>query len=192
MDDLTIRDREPADLRRCLPVLGDVHRLDGYPLNWPADPLRWLAPENALHGWVAETGDNTVVGHVAVHRVVSPGAVPATGAEVSRLFVAPTARRYNLATRLLHKAREWAAEHRSDLTLEIVDAPGRPPPSSSTNGPAGGTPTPPPRHGPVPRADPYGCATTPWSTARRRPRPAERTQDTAEPAAQEAIYRTLR
>ncbi|MFC4106847.1 GNAT family N-acetyltransferase [Micromonospora zhanjiangensis] len=123
MDDLTIRDREPADLRRCLPVLGDVHRLDGYPLNWPADPLRWLAPENALHGWVAETGDNTVVGHVAVHRVVSPGAVPATGAEVSRLFVAPTARRYNLATRLLHKAREWAAEHRSDLTLEIVDAP---------------------------------------------------------------------
>ncbi|MEH0985563.1 GNAT family N-acetyltransferase [Micromonospora sp. CPCC 205556] len=124
MDDLRIRDREPADLRRCLPVLADVHRLDRYPLNWPADPHRWLSPDNALHAWVAETGSSTVVGHVAVHRASSatdPASAPV--AEVSRLFVAPAARRHNVATRLLHHTRQWATEHQLGLTLHIVDHP---------------------------------------------------------------------
>lgn len=124
MDDLRIRDREPADLQRCLSVLADVHRLDRYPLNWPADPHQWLSPDNALHAWVVETEPNTVVGHVAVHRVISAtDPVPAATVEVSRLFVAPAARRHNAATRLLHHTRQWATEHRLNLTLEIVDDP---------------------------------------------------------------------
>lgn len=124
MNHIRIRDRKPADLERCIPVLADVHRLDSYPLNWPADPHRWLSPDNTLHAWIAETADNTVVGHIAVHRAI-PATDPAsaTVAEVSRLFVAPAARRYNLATRLLHHARQWATDHQLDLTLEIVDEP---------------------------------------------------------------------
>lgn len=114
------------------------------PLNWPADPHQWLSPDNALHAWIAETGPDTVVGHVAVHRVISATAPAATAAaatapaataaaatapaaaavvEVSRLFVAPAARRHNVATRLLHHTRQWATEHQLDLTLEIVDEP---------------------------------------------------------------------
>lgn len=148
MDDLSIRDRVPADLRSCISVLADVHRLDRYPLNWPADPYEWLSPDNARHAWIAERG-NTIVGHIAIHHPVattdpasttdpvaatSPGSatspVAATGpgsatvAEVSRLFVAPAARRLNAATRLLHHARQWATGHQLDLTLEIVDEPG--------------------------------------------------------------------
>lgn len=120
-----------------------MHRRDRYPLNWPADPYRWLSPDNTRHAWIAERG-NIVVGHVAVHCPVTKtdpvaatgpgsatGPVTATGpggsatvAEVSRLFVAPAARRHNTATKLLHHARQWATEHQLDLTLEIVDEPG--------------------------------------------------------------------
>ncbi|WP_019869371.1 GNAT family N-acetyltransferase [Salinispora oceanensis] len=147
MDDLSIRDRVPADLHHCISVLAEVHRWDRYPLNWPADPYEWLSPDNARHAWIAERG-NTVVGHIALHHpaaatdpasptssasatssasttspIRSTGPVAATVVEVSRLFVAPVARRLNAATRLLHHARQWAAEHQLDLTLEIVDEP---------------------------------------------------------------------
>ncbi|WP_028192265.1 GNAT family N-acetyltransferase [Salinispora pacifica] len=148
MDDLSIRDRVPADLQSCISVLADVYRRDRYPLNWPADPYQWLSPDNTRHAWIAERG-GTIVGHVALHHPVAAtdpafttdpaaatGSVAATGsacstgpgsaavAEVSRLFVAPAARRLNTATRLLHHARQWATEHQLDLTLEIVDDPG--------------------------------------------------------------------
>lgn len=122
MDDLSIRDRVPADLKRCISVLADVHRLDRYPLNWPADPYQWLSPDNTRHAWIAERGA-AVVGHVVVHHHAAFATDPAspTVAEVGRLFVAPAARRHNTATQLLHHARQWAAEHQLDLTLEIVD-----------------------------------------------------------------------
>ncbi|WP_033667308.1 GNAT family N-acetyltransferase [Salinispora fenicalii] len=136
MDDLSIRDRTPADLRSCISVLADVHRLDRYPLHWPADPHQWLSPDNTRHAWVAERG-STVVGHIAVHHPVAAATDPVSATspasltspattpvvEVSRLFVAPTARRHNTAARLLHHARQWATEHQLDLTLEIVDDP---------------------------------------------------------------------
>ena len=143
MDDLTIRDRRPADLPGCVAVLAEVHRHDRYPLNWPSDPVGWLSPPGVLHAWVAEmsagavVGQGTVVGHVAgVAHVagVGHGAVvghvavhrpePGTGlgtAEVSRLFVAPTARGHQVGAELLGQARSWATAHRIALTLEIVD-----------------------------------------------------------------------
>jgi GNAT superfamily N-acetyltransferase len=122
MNDIRIRDRTAADLPHCVAVLREVHRLDRYPLNWPADPERWLSPSNALHAWVAETERGSILGHVAVHRVCSatdPSSMPA--AEVSRLFVAPAARGYNVGTQLLTHARRWATKHRLQLVLEIVD-----------------------------------------------------------------------
>lgn len=123
MDALTIRARRPADLQRCISILVDVHRLDRYPLNWPADPQRWLSADETAHAWVAETGPDGVVGHVAVHRAVSAAGRAATTAAVSRLFVAPAARRHNVAIRLLRHTRQWATANRLDLTLEIVDDP---------------------------------------------------------------------
>ncbi len=105
MNDIRIRDRTAADLPQCVAVLTEVHRLDRYPLNWPADPERWLSPTDALHAWVAKTERGSILGHVAVHRVC-PATVPAStpAAEVSRLFVAPAARGYNVGTQLLTHA----------------------------------------------------------------------------------------
>lgn len=73
MNNLSIRDRVPADLQSCISVLADVHRLDRYPLNWPANPYWWLSPDNTRHAWVAERG-STVVGHVAVHHTATAAA----------------------------------------------------------------------------------------------------------------------
>jgi GNAT superfamily N-acetyltransferase len=146
MDTVTIRDREPDDLRRCAELLGEVHRCDGYPLNWPSDPLRWLCASDVLHAWIAEAG-GAVVGHVSLHRGAAAPAAhqnaapaapaapaahqnsapaarqhPAAGTvEVGRLFVAPAFRRRHVATGLLQQARRWAADHHAGLTLEVVD-----------------------------------------------------------------------
>lgn len=122
MRDVTIRDREPADLPRCLAVLAEVHRHDRYPLHWPADPHRWLSPPRALHAWIAERKPGTAIGHVAVHRADCAPEQAFTGmAEISRLFVAPAARRHRVATMLLRHARQWAAAHGRDLALEVVE-----------------------------------------------------------------------
>ncbi|MBO3742377.1 GNAT family N-acetyltransferase [Actinoplanes flavus] len=106
-----IRLRRPEDLERCVAALRAVHEADRYPLNWPADPLRWLAPEIELCSWVATGVDGAVLGHVAVHR----------DAELSRLFVVPAARRRSLAGRLVGAVRQWAAVHGRTLTLNVVD-----------------------------------------------------------------------
>ncbi|GGM97301.1 GNAT superfamily N-acetyltransferase [Actinoplanes campanulatus] len=106
-----IRLRRPADLKRCVAALRAVHEADRYPLNWPADPLRWLAPEIELCSWVATGADGEVLGHVAVHRE----------AELSRLFVVPAARRRSLAGRLVGAVREWAAGNGRTLTLNVLE-----------------------------------------------------------------------
>jgi GNAT superfamily N-acetyltransferase len=118
MNNIRIRDRTAADLAYCVAVLTEVHRLDRYPLNWPTDPEQWLSPTNALHAWVAETRQGSILGHVAVH-ATDPAPMPT--AEVSRLFVAPGARGYDVGTQLLTHARRWATRHRFQLVLEIVD-----------------------------------------------------------------------
>ncbi|MGK5740498.1 GNAT family N-acetyltransferase [Micromonospora sp. URMC 103] len=141
----TIRDRQPTDVPACVDVLAEVHRLDGYPLNWPADPKGWLRPAELLRAWVAEDEEGTVVGHVALHRTDGPptertdgpplenaGEPPTfrpaleheSAAEVARLFVAPRARGHHVARRLLERVRQWAAGRGLALTLEVVDGPG--------------------------------------------------------------------
>ncbi len=112
-----VRGRDPVDLPGCVEVLAAVHRSDGYPLNWPVDPYRWLCPSRLWHAWVAEAGGAGVVGHLAVHRVPTDR----NRAEVGRLFVAPDFRRRQVGTALLRQARRWAAARHLTLVLEVVD-----------------------------------------------------------------------
>ncbi|MDG4781075.1 GNAT family N-acetyltransferase [Micromonospora sp. WMMD961] len=117
-----IRRRHAADLDGCVAALAEVHRVDRYPLNWPADPRRWLRQPRPADAWVA-VDDTSIVGHVAVHRVVparagTPPARPT--AEVARLFVVPRARGSALGGALLDRVRQWASARRIDLSLEVT------------------------------------------------------------------------
>ncbi|MGW0217331.1 N-acetyltransferase family protein [Micromonospora chokoriensis] len=114
-----IRRRRAADLDGCVAALAEVHRVDRYPMNWPADPRRWLGEPRPDHAWVAIAADTAIVGHVAVHRVV-PGAAGTPTAEVARLFVVPTARGLALGRALLDQVRQWANARGTDLVLEVT------------------------------------------------------------------------
>ena len=119
----SIRTRCLADLDGCVDALRAVHESDAYPLNWPADPRRWLNPPGLLQAWIAEEPGGAVAGHVAVQSLpdVSDGRAPARCAELSRLYVTPAARRRSLAGALVGHARLWAAEHGYELTLNVTD-----------------------------------------------------------------------
>jgi GNAT superfamily N-acetyltransferase len=54
----TVRPRTAADLPGCVTALHDVHRADGYPANWPADPAGWLTPRGLLTAWAADAGSD--------------------------------------------------------------------------------------------------------------------------------------
>ncbi|GIE78611.1 hypothetical protein Aph02nite_45610 [Actinoplanes philippinensis] len=100
-------------------TLRAVHDADAYPLNWPSDPRCWLNPSRLIQAWIAEGPEGSVDGHVAVHRLAE--GAPARQIELSRLFVAPAARRRSLARSLVDHARAWAADHQHDLTLNVTD-----------------------------------------------------------------------
>ncbi|MFF5217347.1 GNAT family N-acetyltransferase [Micromonospora sp. NPDC000442] len=123
MTSLTIRERQPADLPGCVDLLAEVHRVDGYPLNWPSDPTRWLCPPELWHAWVAAADDGALVGHLAAHRTppTAHDAPARASVELARLFVAPDFRRRRVGANLLRQAREWAADRRLGLILEVVD-----------------------------------------------------------------------
>jgi GNAT superfamily N-acetyltransferase len=104
-----LRDRTAADLDACVHALRAVHEADGYPVNWPQDPGRWLDPPGVLAAWVF--ADPEIAGHVLV---TAPG-------EVGRLFVTPSHRGRGIGVRLLTHVREWAAEQGLGLVLEVVD-----------------------------------------------------------------------
>jgi GNAT superfamily N-acetyltransferase len=117
---IRVRDREAADVRLCVEALGAVHAGSGYPTNWPADPARWLTPSGMLRAWIAATSELPVAGHVVVRQ--SPATAAARpAAEISRLFVAPAARRQGMARALLQTAIDWAAANERDLVLEVTD-----------------------------------------------------------------------
>lgn len=103
----TVRPRTATDLATCVRVLADVHRADGYPMAWPADPSSWLSPDGVQGAWVAESG-GTPVGHAVV---TGPGddARPAADRLValSRLFVAPHRRGDGVAGTA--SRRHWSA-----------------------------------------------------------------------------------
>ncbi|MEU5907015.1 GNAT family N-acetyltransferase [Micromonospora sp. NPDC047467] len=117
-----IRRRRATDLDGCVAALAEVHRVDRYPLNWPADPHRWLREPHPARAWVAVDDDAAVVGHIAVHRVPDPAGGPLAQptAEVARLFVVPKARGLALGSALLDRARQWADKRATDLVLEVA------------------------------------------------------------------------
>ncbi|WP_328417320.1 GNAT family N-acetyltransferase [Micromonospora sp. NBC_00389] len=118
-----IRRRRATDLDGCVAALALVHQADRYPLNWPADPHRWLREPRPARAWVAIDDDGTVVGHVAVQRMPDRADVPLARptAEVARLFVLPAARGRALGSALLARTRQWAGERGTDLVLEVAD-----------------------------------------------------------------------
>ncbi|WP_329003335.1 GNAT family N-acetyltransferase [Kribbella sp. NBC_00709] len=110
---MLIRERRAEDLPVCVDILRTVHERAGYPINWPADPARWLTPEAALGCWVA-VSDGRVVGHVVLTAV-------GDHAEVERLFVDPQATGRGTGRQLLGHCVTAAAELERPLSLEVVD-----------------------------------------------------------------------
>jgi ribosomal protein S18 acetylase RimI-like enzyme len=117
---IRIRPRQPADLALCVEILAEVHQISGYPANWPADPAGWLTPPETVGAWVAASNEVPVMGHVVLRQLPVDSAGQAA-AEVSRLFVAPAARRQGVAQALLDQAKHWATANHQDLVLEVTD-----------------------------------------------------------------------
>jgi ribosomal protein S18 acetylase RimI-like enzyme len=113
-----IRERQALDIVDCVQALFQVHQVDKYPTNWPADPVRWMTPADVLQAWVAVTNQATIVGHVMLRPAAGDGRV----ASVSRLFVVPDAQGSGLAVDLLRRARVWAAAKGLKLSLEVDDS----------------------------------------------------------------------
>jgi GNAT superfamily N-acetyltransferase len=115
-----VRAREGGDLDRCVRVLADVHETSGYPTNWPVDPAQWLTPAGIACAWVATTTAMPVAGHVILRRP-DDGLPGPRAVEVSRLFVAPAARRQGVAQALLDQAIDWGTVRGLDLMLDVTD-----------------------------------------------------------------------
>ncbi|MFD7293702.1 GNAT family N-acetyltransferase [Streptomyces sp. NPDC059897] len=122
-DGTWVRARRDRDLTACARVLRAVHRADGYPVNWPKDPVGWLRGDDAVGAWVG-CHDERVVGNVLLTRPapgdMAPTLVPAgtSVAVVGRLFVAPSARGQRVGTALLERA---AREARLRGALPVLD-----------------------------------------------------------------------
>ncbi|WP_078843932.1 GNAT family N-acetyltransferase [Streptomyces albus] len=125
-----IRPRADADLGPCARLLADVHAGDGYPVNWPDEPARWLTPPALLTAWVAEL-DGRVAGHAVLSRSGTDDAAPAVwsaraGREISatavvnRLFVAPAARGRGVGALLLGRAVEEARARGLHPVLDVL------------------------------------------------------------------------
>ncbi|MEU5979657.1 GNAT family N-acetyltransferase [Streptomyces sp. NPDC047315] len=118
-----------GDVDECVRVLAEVHRCDGYPVNWPARPGEWLSDGPLLGSWVAEL-EGRVVGHVSLAPGGADDVAPAlwserTGARsatavVSRLFVAPQARGRRIGALLMDRATAEARRRGLHPVLDVV------------------------------------------------------------------------
>jgi len=111
-------------------VLAEVHRQDGYPVNWPARPGAWLTQASALGSWVADL-DGRVAGHAGLTRSAEGDLAPVLWGErngtsreqaavVGRLFVAPWARGHGIGALLLGRAVEEARHRGLHPVLDVV------------------------------------------------------------------------
>jgi GNAT superfamily N-acetyltransferase len=102
---------------------------DGYPANWPNDPIQWLAGAQTVAAWVAED-NGSLIGHVALAapdpdrawpQWVEALAVPVEGlAVVRRLFVASQWREGGLATALVERAENEAFDRQLAPVLDVA------------------------------------------------------------------------
>lgn len=110
-------------------LLRTVYASDGYPANWPNDPITWLAGRRTFAAWVGEH-DGELTGHVALTapdpdrawpRWVEALALPLERvAVIRRLFVAPQSRRQGLATTLVERAECEASSRELALVLDVA------------------------------------------------------------------------
>ena len=117
--------RQEDDLPAAVLALEAVHEADGYPMTWPADAAAWLSPDGVLTAWVVES-DPFVAGHVCLvtgddAAAVAAGVPAERVATVSRLFVAPWARRRGLSVVLLDAVTSCASTRGLQLVLDVVD-----------------------------------------------------------------------
>lgn len=124
-----VRPRIPDDLPALVSVLVAVHRQDGYPTQWPADPVAWLDPPGIDTAWVASDPDGPPLGHVALAAGLDDATFrAATGrdahelANVKRLFVDPDARGRGVARLLLDTVVAEAAGLGLHAVLDVVDS----------------------------------------------------------------------
>ncbi len=111
-------------------MLRTVYETDGYPVNWPRDPHRWVAGGRTIGAWVSED-EEQLIGHVALtapdaHRtwrqwqeVLNVEADEL--AVVRRLFVAPARRRRGVADDLVACATREAIDRGLRLVLDVAD-----------------------------------------------------------------------
>jgi ribosomal protein S18 acetylase RimI-like enzyme len=107
-----------------------VHQHDGYPQNWPRDPVRWLAGRHTIAAWVSEQ-EAEIVGHLALTEPDVGRAWPQWQAAldlpaerlaaISRFFVAPTSRSQGVGASLMSAAEREAATRGRHLVLDVAD-----------------------------------------------------------------------
>ncbi|MFD5322799.1 GNAT family N-acetyltransferase [Streptomyces sp. NPDC127092] len=125
-----VRRRTDEDLEACVRALTDVHRHDGYPLNWPARPADWLRGDPVLGAWVG-VRDGRPVAHASLSPAAGDDLAPTawserTGASrdatavLGRLFVAPQARGHGLGARLIAEASAEARRRALHPVLDVV------------------------------------------------------------------------
>jgi GNAT superfamily N-acetyltransferase len=111
-------------------ALEEVHRRDGYPVNWPVRPGEWLTQASALGSWVAEL-DGRVAGHVSLSRAGDGDVAPVLWSErngtdrehaavIGRLFVAPQARGRGIGALLMDRAVEEARHRGLHPVLDVL------------------------------------------------------------------------
>lgn len=125
---IRVRARSAEDEPAVLALLEHVHATDGYPVHFPG-AREFLLPPYEVAAWVAER-HGEIVGHVALHHDEAAEALAATCAAtgllphetltVSRLFVAPSARRRGVAQALLAHATIDAQRRGGRPILDVV------------------------------------------------------------------------
>ncbi|GAB2736952.1 GNAT family N-acetyltransferase [Kitasatospora kifunensis] len=129
-DGYEIRRRWSGDLDGCVTALAGVHQADGYPVDWPADPARWLVESDQLASWVAVSALGEIVGHVALCRgagssagevwALRGGREATEAGAVGRLYVAPSARGRGIGEGLLAAAVGQAHAWGLHPVLDVV------------------------------------------------------------------------
>jgi GNAT superfamily N-acetyltransferase len=131
---VVVRPRTDADLEDCVALAAEVHARDGYPRYGADDLPGFLTLPDALGVWVAVHGDE-VVGHVALRPTAQPPQIVEVASRfldrpaeelcaVTRLLVAPSARRLGVGVLLLETAVDAARARRLVPVLGVDEGTG--------------------------------------------------------------------